>query len=184
MANRLTRIYTRTGDDGTTGIGNNIRVNKDSPRIESIGTIDELNSIIGMVLAHTLPDAVTDSLIDVQNDLFDLGGELAMPDYTAITQHYVQRLESQLDAFNDALPVLKEFILPAGGIATSSCHLARSVCRRAERCMVALHREEALNPQAIAYINRLSDLLFVIARVLARHENGAEVLWQPRKNQE
>lgn len=184
MTNRLTRIYTRTGDDGTTGIGNNVRVAKDSPLIESIGTIDELNSIIGMVLAHALPDAVTDSLIDVQNDLFDLGGELAMPDYTAITQHYVQRLESQLDVFNDALPVLKEFILPAGGIATSSCHLARSVCRRAERCMVSLHREEALNPQAIAYINRLSDLLFVIARVLARHENGAEVLWQPRKNQE
>ncbi|MDH5185124.1 MAG: cob(I)yrinic acid a,c-diamide adenosyltransferase [Gammaproteobacteria bacterium] len=184
MANRLTRIYTRTGDDGTTGIGNNVRVDKDSPRIQSIGTIDELNSIIGMVLAHTLLDAVTDSLIDVQNDLFDLGGELAMPEYTTISEHYVQRLESQLDGFNEQLPMLKEFILPAGGIATSSCHLARSVCRRAERCMVSLHREEALNPQAIAYINRLSDLLFVIARVLARHENGAEVLWQPRKNQE
>lgn len=183
MGHRLSRIYTRTGDDGTTSIGNNVRVDKDSPRIEAIGTIDELNSIIGMVLAHTIPDAVTDSLIDVQNDLFDLGGELAMPEHTAITEHYVQRLESQLDGFNEQLPMLKEFILPAGGIATSSSHLARSVCRRAERCMVSLHRKEPLNPQAIAYINRLSDLLFVIARVLARHENGAEVLWQPRKNQ-
>lgn len=184
MGHRLSKIYTRTGDDGTTGIGNNVRVDKDSPRIEAIGTIDELNSIIGMVLAHAIPDAVTDSLIDVQNDLFDLGGELAMPEYTAISEHYVQRLETQLDGFNEQLPMLKEFILPAGGIATSSCHLARSVCRRAERCMVGLHREETLNPQAIAYVNRLSDLLFVIARVLARHENGAEVLWQPRKNQD
>ncbi|MBD3610047.1 MAG: cob(I)yrinic acid a,c-diamide adenosyltransferase [Gammaproteobacteria bacterium] len=182
MGHRLSKIYTRTGDNGTTGIAGNIRVVKDSSRIEAIGTIDELNSLIGIVLAYNIPDTVTLCLNNIQNDLFDLGGELAMPEHQAINQPYIDRIESELDRFNEALPVLKEFILPAGGLATSSCHLARSVCRRAERNMVSLHRDEALNPLAIAYINRLSDLLFVIARVLSRHENGSEVLWQPRKN--
>jgi len=184
MGHRLSKIYTRTGDKGTTADAEGNRVEKDSARIEAIGTVDELNSLLGMVLAQAIPEAVNSCLTRVQNDLFDLGGELAMPAYEAITEAYVTRLEVELDGFNTELPMLKEFILPAGGPATSACHVARSVCRRAERRMVSLQRQEALNPQALAYVNRLSDLLFVLARVLARHENGAEVLWQPRQNRE
>jgi len=184
MGHRLSKIYTRTGDKGTTAIAEGARVDKDSARIEAIGTVDELNSLLGVVLAQAIPEAVHDCLTRVQNDLFDLGGELAMPGHDAIAEAYVTRLENELDGFNAELPMLKEFILPAGGPATSACHVARSVCRRAERRMVSLQRIETINPQALAYINRLSDLLFVIARILARHENGAEVLWQPRQNRE
>jgi cob(I)alamin adenosyltransferase len=184
MGHRLSKIYTRTGDTGTTGIAEGTRVDKDSARIEAIGAVDELNSLLGMVLAEAIPETVAGCLTRVQNDLFDLGGELAMPGYGAITEAYVTRLENELDVFNSELPMLKEFILPAGGRATSACHVARSVCRRSERRLVSLNREEAINPQMLAYLNRLSDLLFVIARILARHENGSEVLWQPRQNRE
>lgn len=182
MGNRLSKIYTRTGDAGDTGLGDGNRVAKDDPRVEAIGTVDELNSVIGMVLACDLPGAVRTCLEEIQHDLFDLGGELSMPGTTTIPDEYVTRLENRLDAFNADLPALKEFILPAGGQATATCHLARSICRRAERRAVSLARLESLNPASLRYLNRLSDLLFVITRILARHENGAEVLWQPGKN--
>ena len=179
MGHRLSKIYTRTGDAGETGLGDGARVKKDSPRIEAIGDVDELNSIIGMVLAHSLPKEIEEHFIDIQHDLFDLGGELSIPGYNKINIEYSTRLETVLDTLNADLPMLKEFILPAGGHATSTCHLARSVCRRAERRVVSLNNEEEINPAVISYLNRLSDLLFVTARVLARYENGAEVLWQP-----
>lgn len=182
MGHRLSKIYTRTGDAGDTGLGDGSRVAKDCLRVEAYGSVDELNSIIGMVLAHAIPTAVKDCLEDIQHDLFDLGGELSVPGYEKLTPAYSTRLEQQLDGFNAELPMLKEFILPAGGHATSACHLARTVCRRAERRVVSLQREEAINPAIITYLNRLSDLLFVIARVLARHEHGHEVLWQPGRN--
>ncbi|MBI1424577.1 MAG: cob(I)yrinic acid a,c-diamide adenosyltransferase [Gammaproteobacteria bacterium] len=182
MGNRLSKIYTRTGDDGTTGLGDGVRVDKDDPRIEAFGTVDELNSLIGVILAHNLPAAIARCLQDVQHDLFDLGGELSLPDYVSVSEHYVQRLEQQLDHFNATLPPLKEFILPAGGLATSHTHVARTVCRRAERRVFSLHKQTPVNIHILHYLNRLSDLLFVIARVCARHENGQEVYWQPRKN--
>lgn len=184
MGHRLSRIYTRTGDDGTTGLGDGRRVEKDHARIEAIGTVDELNSLIGLVLAYDIPSPVSECLTDIQHDLFDLGGELAMPDRTIVPQEYAERLERVLDTFNADLPALKEFILPAGGRATASCHLARAVCRRAERRIVTLGRAEPVSANITAYLNRLSDLLFVIARVLARHEAGAEVLWRPARNRE
>jgi cob(I)alamin adenosyltransferase len=184
MGHRLSKIYTRTGDAGDTGLGDGSRVPKDSLRVEAYGTVDELNSILGMVLAHAVPAMVKGCLENVQHDLFDLGGELSVPGYEKITIAYSTRLEDQLDAFNADLPMLKEFILPAGGLATSACHLARAVCRRAERRVVSLKRDEDINPAIITYLNRLSDLLFVMARVLARHEHGAEILWQPGRNAE
>ena len=182
MGHRLSKIYTRTGDKGDTGLGDGSRTAKDSPRVEAFGTVDELNSIIGMVLAHTLPNPVRLCLVAIQHDLFDLGGELSMPGHESISANYTERLEQELDSFNADLPMLKEFILPAGGRATAACHLARSVCRRAERRVVSLNRDEHLNPHVITYLNRLSDLLFVVARVLARFENGEEVLWNPHQN--
>ncbi|NNF97735.1 MAG: cob(I)yrinic acid a,c-diamide adenosyltransferase [Halobacteria archaeon] len=184
MGHRLSKIYTRTGDNGTTGLADGSRVNKDSHRVEAYGTVDELNSTIGMILAHKLPEAVRTCLENVQHDLFDLGGEFSVPGYQAMQESYITRLENVLDGFNSELPPLKEFILPAGGLATSNCHLARTVCRRAERRAITLAREEDINPLGVAYLNRLSDLLFVIARVLARFENGSEVLWQPGKNRD
>jgi cob(I)alamin adenosyltransferase len=179
MGNRLSKIYTRTGDDGTTGLGDGARVPKDSPRVEAYGTSDELNSVIGVLLAvPRLPDAVTQLLTEVQHELFDLGGELCIPGHVVITAEHVKRLETALDGFNDALPPLKEFILPGGGPAAAACHLARTVARRAERRVWTLARAETVNPEAVRYLNRLSDLLFVLARVLARHERGTEVLWR------
>ena len=181
MGHRLSKIYTRTGDKGTTGLGDGSRVDKDHLRIEAFGTVDELNSHIGVIVAYELPDNVKTCLSDVQHDLFDLGGELSVPGYQKINAEYVTRLETILDQFNAELPALKEFILPAGGLATSQCHVARTVCRRAERRIYSLNKLEAVNPDALAYINRLSDLLFVIARVCARFENGTEVLWDPNR---
>jgi cob(I)alamin adenosyltransferase len=179
MGNRLSKIYTRTGDEGSTGLGDGSRVPKDSLRVEAYGTIDELNSTIGMVLAvPELPEAVRTCLTDVQHDLFDLGGELCIPGNRLVTAAYTQRLETVLDTFNDTLPPLAEFILPGGGPAAAACHLARTVCRRAERLCWSLAREESVSPDALAYMNRLSDLLFVVARVLARHENGSEIFWR------
>lgn len=179
MGHRLSKIYTRTGDDGSTGLGDGARVPKDSLRVEAFGTVDELNSLLGLVLAHELPTAVRDTLVAVQHELFDLGGELCLPGHRMIRAAQVERLERELDGFNTELPPLKDFILPAGGPATAACHVARSVCRRAERRLVTLAREEAVAAETLAYLNRLSDLLFVLARVLARHERGAEVLWKP-----
>jgi len=179
MGHRLSKIYTRTGDKGDTGLGDGSRVNKDHIRVEAFGTSDELNSVIGMILAYEIPEEISLYLNKVQHHLFDLGGELCIPGHTALDQSYITFLEDTLDSLNADLPALKEFILPSGGHATSTCHLARTVCRRAERRVVTLAKDEDVSPLTISYLNRLSDLLFVIARVLARHENGNEVLWRP-----
>jgi len=182
MGHRLSRIYTRTGDDGSTGLGDGVRVPKEHLRVEAYGTVDEANSAVGMVLAVPgLPQGVIDCLTEVQHDLFDLGGELCIPGHRAIMAGDVERLEQALDGFNDHLPPLKDFILPGGGPAAAACHLARTVTRRAERRVWSLARVEAVAPEVPQYLNRLSDLLFVIARVLARHENGSEVLWRHRR---
>lgn len=181
MGHRLSKIYTRTGDDGSTGLGDGARVLKDSLRVEAFGTVDEANSAIGVVLAvAALPAPVRRCLTDVQHDLFDLGGELCVPGHRMIMPDHVERLEAELDGFNEALPPLKEFILPGGGPAAAACHVARAVCRRAERRCWSLARVEEVAPEALKYLNRLSDLLFVLARVLARHEQGSEVLWRRR----
>jgi cob(I)alamin adenosyltransferase len=179
MGNRLSRIYTRTGDDGTTGLGDGARVDKDAPRVEAYGTVDEANSAVGLVLAVAgLPSAIVACLTDVQHDLFDVGAELCIPGHRVVTDAYATRLETALDGFNDALPPLKEFVPPGGGPAAAACHLARTVVRRAERRVWSLSRVEAVAPEVPRYLNRLSDLLFVVARVLARHEQGGEVLWR------
>jgi len=181
MGHRLSKIYTRTGDKGETGLGDGARVNKDSTRVEAFGTVDELNSVIGMILAHELPENIRTCFENIQHDLFNLGGEFSIPGHQTIQNSDISRLETILDELNADLPRLKEFILPAGGPATSHCHLARTVCRRAERRATTLARDEDVNPAALAYLNRLSDLLFVIARALARVENGKEVLWRRKE---
>jgi cob(I)alamin adenosyltransferase len=180
MGNRLTKIYTRTGDAGMTGLGDGRRIEKNSHRIEAIGAVDELNCAIGMTLVPEVRPTIRDTLSEVQHKLFDLGGELSMPGYQAVSAADVSELEQQLDAYNAELPPLKEFILPGGGPAAAACHLARAICRRAERRFVTLmqHEDEALNPQAGIYLNRLSDLLFVLCRILARDEGGSEVMWR------
>ncbi len=179
MGHRLTKIYTRTGDDGSTGLGDGTRVPKEHLRVEAYGTVDEANSAIGVLLAiNGLPPDVVECLTSVQHELFDLGGELSVPGYRAITDRDVTRLEEQLDRFNENLPPLKDFILPGGGPAAAACHLARTITRRAERRAWSLARVEDVAPAVPRYLNRLSDLLFVLARVLARHERGAEVLWR------
>ena len=179
---RINRVYTRTGDDGTTGLGDGSRIAKDSARVEAYGTVDELNSCIGVLLAvQGLPDKARGCLTEVQHELFDMGGELCIPGHRAIVAGQVSRLEQELDELNDALPPLKEFILPGGGPAAAACHVARTVARRAERRVWTLARTETVNPEVMKYLNRLSDLLFVLARVLARHESGAEVLWRHKR---
>ena len=178
MGKRLSKIYTRTGDDGTTGLGDGTRVAKDSLRVDAYGTVDEANSVVGMVLAcPTVPEKIAALLTEVQHDLFELGGELCIPGHSAITDEFVARLETELDELNKDLPSLKEFILPGGGQAAATCHLARTVVRRAERRVATLAAQEKIRPEILRYLNRLSDLLFVIARVLARAEDGAEMLW-------
>jgi cob(I)alamin adenosyltransferase len=187
MGNRLSKIYTRTGDDGTTGLGDGQRVAKDHERVEAYGAVDELNSSIGVLLAYpALPAAVSSCLTEVQHELFDLGGELCIPGSRAIAAAQVERLEKELEAFNQPLPPLKDFILPGGGPMAAACHVARTIARRAERRVWTLITMEtssqsppdSINSEAARYLNRLSDLLFVIARVLARHEHGSEVLWR------
>jgi cob(I)alamin adenosyltransferase len=178
MGNRLSKIYTRTGDDGTTGLGDGTRVAKDSARVSAYGTVDEANSAIGLLLAAELPAQMRELLTAVQHQLFDLGGELCIPGHAAIDDADVERLEQHLDRYNDPLPPLKDFILPGGGEAAARCHVARTVVRRAEREAVTLSHHDAVRPQAIRYLNRLSDLLFVLARVLAREGDHGEVLWQ------
>ena len=177
MGNRLSKIYTRTGDDGSTGLGDGTRTAKDSARVNAYGTVDAANSTIGLLLAADLPDDIRELLTAIQHQLFDLGGELCIPGHAAIHDADVDLLEAQLDRYNDPLPPLKDFILPGGGEGAARCHVARTVVRRAERETVALSRVEAVRPQAIRYLNRLSDLLFVLARVLARASGHGEVLW-------
>jgi len=177
MGNRLSKIYTRTGDKGTTGLGDGSRVNKDSRRVEAYGTVDELNSSVGLVLAAELPAAIRTCLVRIQHELFDLGGELCMPGTTLIPDRYINELEHDLDGFNEDLPPLKDFILPGGSESAARCHLARTIARRAERRVISLGQEQTVNEASIRYLNRLSDLLFVIARVLARADGGSEVTW-------
>jgi cob(I)alamin adenosyltransferase len=182
MAKRLTKIYTRTGDDGTTGLGDGTRSVKDSLRIEAIGTVDELNSFIGVLIAENPAEEVRTKLEDIQHDLFDLGGDLSIPGRSSMSEAQVSRLEKQLDDYNISLVALKEFILPGGTRAASLCHVARAISRRAERCLVRLYRTEPAMPSHIEYLNRLSDFLFVLCRVLNRHAGVGDVMWQQGKN--
>jgi cob(I)alamin adenosyltransferase len=178
MGHRLSKITTRTGDAGDTGLGDGARVAKDSPRIQALGDIDELNSCLGLLLAEKLPAAVDSSLLQVQHDLFDLGGEVCIPGHSMITEQHVSRLEALTEAHNAKLKPLKEFILPGGTRAAAAAHLARTVCRRAERSLVALGRDAAVNARARQYLNRLSDLLFVLGRALNRAARRGDVLWK------
>ena len=180
--NRLSKIITRTGDAGTTGLGDGSRTTKGSLRIDSIGEVDELNSSLGLLLCEEIPDQVRAALLDIQHDLFDLGGELCMPGMNFIKDAQVARLEELADIFNADLPMLKEFILPGGTRAASFAHLSRTICRRTERSMVRLNNAEPLSEPARRYINRLSDLLFILGRVLNRAGGRGDVLWQKGKN--
>ena len=178
MGHRLTQIATRTGDDGTTGLGDGSRTRKDSLRVAAMGDVDELNSTIGLLLTEPLPDDIREALIDIQHDLFDLGGELCIPGFENLADTQVARLDALLLRYNATLPRLQEFILPGGSRSAAIAHIARTVCRRAERAIVSLGGEEAIRPACRQYVNRLSDLLFVLARVLNRHEGGTDVQWQ------
>ncbi len=182
MGHRLSKIYTRTGDKGDTGLGDGSRTAKDSARVEAYGTTDELNAALGVLLASGWPEAMpTDSadwILEIQHDLFDVGGELCVPGYVVITETHVSRLENWLDQLNADLPKLKEFILRGGTLPASQAHFACTVSRRAERRMVTLHSMEPINSFSLAYINRLSDFLFVLARALNKADGGGEVLWQ------
>ncbi len=178
MGHRLSRIYTRTGDGGETGLGDGTRVPKESARIEALGDIDELNSAIGLLLTEDLPETVRDALVAIQHDLFDLGGEVCIPGHAAISEAQVKQLENLLDGFNADLAPLKEFILPGGSRAAALAHVSRTVCRRAERSVVALARQETVTERARQYLNRLSDLLFVVGRIANRHAGRGDVLWR------
>jgi cob(I)alamin adenosyltransferase len=178
MGHRLSRIVTRTGDAGETGLGDGSRVAKDAPRIEAIGAVDELNSSLGVLLAEPLPDEIRACLTAIQHDLFDLGGELSIPGHASVTDSHVARLEATVERLNAALPPLKEFILPGGTRGAALAHVARTVCRRAERAVVARARDEVVGPPARKYLNRLSDLLFVLARSVNRAAGEDDVLWR------
>lgn len=182
MAKRLTKIATRTGDDGTTGLADGSRVRKDALRIEAIGEVDELNSAIGMLLAEDLPATMRSTLLSVQHDLFDLGGELSLPGHTIIAEAHLARLDEELAAVNATLEPLREFVLPGGSRAAAAAHVARTVCRRAERRLAALACAEPLAPLLLQYLNRLSDLLFVSARALNHYAGGTDVLWEQGQN--
>lgn len=182
MGNRLTKIYTRTGDAGTTGLGDGSRVLKDSRRVAALGDVDELNSLIGVILCESLPDDVRELFIGVQHDLFDLGGELSIPGAVLLKPTQPGRIEVAIDHYNDALSPLKEFILPGGNRAAALTHLARTVCRRAERTLFALAVDESVSDVGRQYLNRLSDLLFVLGRWLNKAAGGSDVMWQKGKN--
>jgi len=182
MGLRLTAIATRTGDDGSTGLGDGSRTSKNSLRIAAIGDVDELNSTLGLLLTEPMPAELREALLGVQHDLFDLGGELAIPGYDNLADSQVARLDSLLEHYNAQLPRLAEFILPGGSRAAALAHVTRTVCRRAERALVALGDQQAVRPALRQYLNRLSDLMFVLARVLNRHAGGADVLWQQGRN--
>ena len=177
MGNRLSKIYTKTGDDGTTGMGDGSRVAKYSARVQAIGDVDELNSVLGILLTEPLRANIHAALSLVQHDLFNLGGELCMPGYVMIKTERVTALENILDELNDTLEPLKEFILPGGSRAAAYCHLARTVCRRAERTMHSLNGQEKITAISLQYINRLSDLLFVLCRILNKDAGVPDVLW-------
>lgn len=179
MGYRLSKIYTRTGDDGNTHLGDGNRLHKDHPRLEVLGALDELNSAIGLILAHKPSHhTIVDCLTRIQNELFDLGGELCPPHHATISADNITYLENTIDEWNAALPPLKEFILPGGNLTSAACHLARTICRRAERRAVTLHQQQAISPEILRYLNRLSDLLFVAARLLAKETNSKEVMWE------
>ena len=179
MGNRLSKIATRTGDDGSTGLGDGSRVGKDSLRIQALGDVDELNSQIGLLLCETLPDGLRQALLSIQHDLFDLGGELCIPGYTVLADDHLARLDALLAQYNATLPPLKEFILPGGSRTAALAHVCRTVCRRAERSVVMLEKADGgVNAPARQYLNRLSDLCFVLARVLNREAGGQDVLWE------
>jgi cob(I)alamin adenosyltransferase len=181
MGFRLSRITTRTGDDGTTGLGDGTRVGKDAARVAAMGEIDELNCAIGVVMAEDLPPDVRATLLVVQNDLFDLGGEVCIPGRTAMLDVHVEMLDRRVAELNASLPPLEEFVLPAGTRAAAACHMARATCRRAERSLVALARTEPVSPICLQYVNRLSDLFFVAARALNRAAGCEETLWKPTR---
>ena len=181
MGHRLSKITTRTGDAGETGLGDGSRVPKDSARVRALGELDELNSVIGLVLAESVPPTVRGALVQVQHDLFDLGGELSIPGHALLKPARVEALEETLEAWNAGLEPLKEFILPGGTRAAAAAHLARTVCRRAERSVVALGREDKVGDAARRYLNRLSDLLFVAGRVLNRDAGQDDVQWRHEK---
>ena len=178
MANRLSKIVTRTGDDGSTGLSSGERIAKDQPRVAAMGDVDELNSNIGLLLTETLPDAVREALVGIQHDLFDLGGELSLPGHTLVSEAHLARIDELIERFNTDLPPLREFILPGGSRAAALAHVSRTVCRRAERTLVSLRQNEELQALPAQYLNRLSDLLFVLARVLNRSGGGSDVHWQ------
>lgn len=184
MGNRLSKIATRTGDNGTTGLGDGSRVGKDSLRVHAMGDVDELNSHIGLLMCEELPSALREELISIQHDLFDLGGELCIPGYTLITDDHVARLDTLLEKYNADLPPLKDFILPAGSRAASLAHVCRTICRRAERAIVSLGNSEKINDNPRQYMNRLSDLLFVLSRVLNRYAGGTDVLWEKERKRD
>ena len=183
MANRLTQIATRTGDDGTTGLGDNRRVSKSSLRVHAMGEVDELNSQIGVLLCEDMPDVVRHLLVDVQHQLFNLGGELSIPGFELLKADALRLLDNALAEHNASLPKLQEFILPAGSRAAALAHVCRTVARRAERAVVALGAEEALNPTPRQYLNRLSDFMFVLSRVLNRMHGGYDVYWKSERMQ-
>jgi len=178
MGHRLSKIVTRTGDAGTTGLGDGSRVAKDSPRVDAIGTVDELNSTVGLLLAEPLPDGIAALLTEVQHDLFDLGGELSIPGHAAVTDRHVARLEEAVERYNADLGPLKDFVLPGGSRAAALAHVARTVCRRAERTVIVLANAESVGMPVRIYLNRLSDLLFVLARALNRAAGRPDVLWR------
>jgi len=180
---RLTKIVTRTGDDGTTGLGDGKRVGKDAPRVAAMGDIDELNSALGLVLAESMPDPIRAILVSVQNDLFDLGGEVSIPGRSALWNAHISEIEKRIEALRDPLPTLQEFILPGGTRAAAACHLARAICRRAERSLVSLGRIEAVSALSIQYLNRLSDLLFLAARSINAAEGVPEPMWKPGREE-
>jgi cob(I)alamin adenosyltransferase len=184
MGNRLSKIATRTGDNGTTGLGDGSRVAKDNLRIAAMGDVDELNSHIGLLMCEELPATLREEMISIQHDLFDLGGELCIPGYALITETHVARLDTLLEKYNADLPPLKDFILPAGSRAASLAHVCRTVCRRAERSIVSLGHSEKINDSPRRYMNRLSDLLFVLSRVLNRFAGGSDVLWEKDRQRE
>jgi cob(I)alamin adenosyltransferase len=179
MGNRLSKIYTRTGDDGTTGLANGERIDKADPRVAAFGDVDETNSALGLLLTEPdVPAAIGTTLARIQHELFEIGAELSLPGYRQITAEHVRRLERDLDELNATLPPLEEFVLPGGNHAAATCHLARTICRRAERSAWAANTLIVLNPELLRYLNRLSDLLFVMARTLARRNGGQETLWR------
>lgn len=181
MGNRLSKIVTRTGDNGTTGLGDGRRVDKDNPHVQAMGDVDELNSHIGLLLCEDLPSAIREALITVQHELFDIGGELCIPGHTALTEDDVLRLESLVAQYNADLPPLKDFILPGGTRAAAQAHVCRTVCRRAERSIVTLGKDEYLNDFSRQYVNRLSDLFFVLSRVLNKEAGRDDHIWQKER---